>query len=458
MLQTRGAVDFTQGSIVRNIIVFSMPIVMGELLQNLYNSVDALVVGNFAGKTALAAVTVGGVISNMVVMFFNGMSVGANVTISKAYGQGDTDVLRRKVRIAYTFSLLLGVLFSLFGILLTPQLLEMAGTRAEYFAEALTYLRIYLAGLMFTVIYNNAAGILRAIGDSRTPFYILVIACGVNIALDVLLTGWLRMGVTGVALATVGSQGLSTFLAYRAIARSLSTRCVDFREMFRQGGDTVREILGVGMAAGVQSALIGISNIFVTRYMNMFSTSAVAGIGIAQRIDRFVILPAKSFGITMTTYVSQNIGAGCFDRVREGMKRCLATALGVTLSLSAAVYIFAPQCVSLFNSDPEVVSVGADMAHVLAMAFWVMAVREVLLGYLRGHGRSFTPMVLSLIGMIGVRQAYLAITFFFDKPLIARLYYCFPIGWASTTLLLFVYYLLVRNQLRKPEIEARAAK
>ncbi len=446
-------IDFTRGSIVGSIVAFSMPIVFGELLQNLYNSVDAFVVGNFAGKTALAAVTVGGVISNMVVMFFNGMSVGANVTISKAFGRSNLDELRRKVRVAFTFSLLLGVTFSLLGIAFTPQLLRLAGTQAEYYAEALTYLRIYLAGLMFTVIYNNAAGILRAVGDSRTPFLILALACGVNIVLDVAFTGVLRLGVTGVALATVFSQGLSTVLAYRAIAVGQGTHCIDFGELFREGGETVREILGVGMAAGVQSALIGLSNIFVTRYMNLFSTASVAGIGVAQRIDRFVILPAKSFGITMTTFVSQNLGAGRDERVREGVKQCLLTALGVTLSLSALVYIFAHACVTLFNQDPEVVAVGAAMVRVLALAFWVMAVREVLLGYLRGYGKSFLPMLLSLIGMIGVRQAYLAATLLTARPQIQHLYFCYPIGWGATTLLLFGYYLLVRKQFSRREAD-----
>ncbi len=447
MVRMRQSIDFTQGNIVVAIVAFSLPIVLGELLQNLYNSVDAIVVGNYAGKSALAAVTVGGVISNMVVMFFNGMSVGANVTISKAYGRSDVRELRAKVRVAFTFSLLLGVGLSLLGILFTPQLLHLAGTQEEYFAEALTYLRIYLAGLMFTVIYNNAAGILRAVGDSRTPFRILVIACGVNIVLDLLLTGALGLGVTGVALATVGSQALSTVLAYRAIGQGQGTHCVDFAELFREGGATVREILAIGMAAGLQSALIGLSNIFVTRYMNLFSTASVAGIGIAQRIDRFVILPAKSFGITMTTFVSQNLGAGRGERVREGMKQCLFTALGVTLSLSALVYVFARACVMLFNPDPEVVAVGIAMVRVLALMFWVMAVREVLLGYLRGYGKSFLPMILSLIGMIGVRQAYLALTLHTAQPQIAHIYRCYPIGWAATTALLLLYFLLVRKKL-----------
>ena len=447
-MQTQRATDFTKGNIVGNIVAFSLPIVLGELMQNLYNSVDAIVVGNLVSKNALAAVTVSGVIANMMIMFFGGMSVGVNVVISRAYGQNDPELLRGKIRIAFTFSLLLGTAFSALGILFTPKLLRLAGTQSVYYADALVYLRIYLAGLMFTVIYNNGAGILRAVGDSRTPFRILVIACCGNIALDVFFVSVVRLGIAGVALATVFSQGLSTVLVYRAIGRARQMHCIALRELYEHGKDTVSDILKIGMAAGIQSALIGFSNIFVTRYMNLFDPAAVAGIGVAQRLDRFVILPAKSFGITMTTYISQNIGAQRFERAREGKRKCLLTALIVTVFLSVVVYLFAERCVALFNSDPAVVSVGIAMMHVIAPMFWLMAVREIYLGILRGYGKSFMPMVLSLFGMIVVRQAYLAATMRVSDPAIEHLYYCYPIAWAATTGLLICYYLLCKKDMR----------
>lgn len=440
-------IDFTQGNIVYSIAVFSLPIVMGELLQNLYNSVDALVVGNLVSDSALAAVTVSGVISNMIVNFFNGMSVGSNVVISRVFGRGDGDELRSKVCIAFTFSVLLGVTLSVLGILFTPRLLRFAGAQPEYYSQALTYLRIYLAGLMLTVIYNNGAGILRAIGDSRTPFRILVLSCCANIVLDLVFVGVLHLEVMGVALATVFSQALSAAIVYRAIGASQQVRCIDFGLLRTKGGATVSEILKVGMAAGVQSALIGFSNIFVVRYMNLFSTSAVAGIGIAQRLDKFIVLPAKSFGITMTTFVSQNIGSRRFERVREGKRKCLIVALGVTVLLSAIVYLFSDWCVALFNRDPQVVSVGVAMIHVLVPLFWTMAVREVYLGVLRGYGKNLVPMVLSLIGMVAIRQIFLACTMDVGSPVIENIYYCYPIAWIATTALLLVYYSIVRGSL-----------
>lgn len=439
-------INFTQGDMLRATVLFSVPLIFGELLQNLYNSVDAFVVGNFVDQYALAAVTVCGVIANMIVNFFNGMSVGANVAVAKANGSGDQERTRLAVRSAFSFGVVLGVVLSVFSIMIAPQLLRFTGAQESYFAEAEVYLRIYLAGLVFTVIYNNAAGILRALGRADIPFRILVISCGMNIALDLLLTGALHMGVVGVGIATVVSQGTSAVLIYRATSRCIQSCCFDLMEMIHLGKGIVVEILSVGAAAGIQSALIGFSNIFVTRYMNWFDAETVAGIGVAQRLDRFVILPAKSFGITMTTCVGQNLGAGNYARIKRGERGCMAIAFTVTLALSAIVYFFASQCVALFNPNPAVVETGVAMMHVLAPMFWIMAVREVLLGVLRGCGHSVCPTVLSLIGMVGVRQAFLAFTMHYN-PAIENIYYCYPIAWAATLLLLVFYYLIVRRRL-----------
>ena len=440
------AIDFSRGSIVKSIVLFSLPIVAGELLQNLYNSVDALVVGNLVGDGALAAVTVSGTISNMIVNFFNGMSVGANVVVSRTFGEGDRAALNRRVQAVFTFSALLGVALSVLGILFTPQLLGLAGTQSGYYADALTYLRIYLAGLMFTAIYNNGAGILRAVGDSGTPFRILALTCAVNILLDLAFVAVIPLGVAGVGIATVLSQALSVVLIYRAINRTQGVRCFDLNELRRSWHETIPAVLRIGMAAGMQSALIGFSNIFVVRYMNLFDTASVAGIGIAQRLDKFIALPAKSFGITMTTFVSQNLGAGQYGRLREGRRKCLLVAVGTTLALSAAVYAFSAQCVALFNPNEAVVAVGVAMMRMLLPCFWVMAVREVYLGVLRGNGKNGVPMVLSLAGMVGFRQLFLAVMMR-GGPKIEYIYVCYPLAWLVTTALLIGYYLLVRKQL-----------
>lgn len=439
-------IDFSRGNIVRNIVLFAMPIVAGELLQNLYNSVDALFVGNFVSDGALAAVTVSGVISNMIVSFFNGMSVGANVVVSQAFGEGDKDLLNRKICATFTFSTLLGVLLSFLGICFAPQLLKLAGAQDSYYADALTYLRIYLAGLMFTVVYNNGAGILRAVGDSNTPFRILAFTCGANIILDWLFVVMIPLGVAGVGLATLISQGISVGQIYRAINRKQGLCCFNLPELRHNGRKTIISVLRVGMAAGMQSALICFSNIFVVRYMNLFDTASVAGIGVAQRLDKFILLPAKSFGITITTFVSQNIGAGHYERLREGKTKCLLIAVGMTLSISVLVGIFSEQCVALFNGNPDVISVGVSMIRMLLPFFPMMAIREVYLGILRGNGKNAVPMVLSLIGMVGVRQAFLAAVMH-TAPKIEYIFFCYPLAWIATVVLLLGYYLIVRRHL-----------
>lgn len=439
-------VDFTEGNIVWAIVRFSIPLILGELLQNLYNSVDALVAGNLVDQNALAAVTVCGVIANLVVNFFNAMSIGSNVVVAKANGSGERERLCHTIRVTFSFGVVLGVLLSLFGILLSPQLLRLAGAQESYLRDALIYLRIYLAGLMFTVIYNNAAGILRALGRADIPFRILVVSCGMNIALDLLFVSVFDMGIAGVGVATVLSQAVSVAMAYRTISREIQSRCFDLREMYREGGRVIGEVLRIGMAAGVQSALISFSNIFVVRYMNWFSADAVAGIGIAQRLDRFVILPAKSFGITMTTFLGQNLGAGKCRRIETGEKHCAAVAVGVTLGLSAIIYAFTEQCVALFSPDAGVIASGVAMMRILAPTFWIMALREVLLGILRGCGHNLWPTVLSLVGMVGVRQVFLAVTMHIDRA-VENIYYCYPVAWAATLLLVAIYYFAVRKTL-----------
>ncbi len=442
----RQTVDFTQGNIIRSLIAFSVPILLGELLQNLYNSADALAVGNFAGESALAAVTVCGFISQLIVSFFNGMSVGSNVVVSRAFGAGDDRELNRTIQVAFTFSALLGFILSLLGILLAPVLLRLVSAGPEVYDEALAYLRIYLAGVLFIVIYNSGAGIMRAIGDSGTPFYFLTASCTINIILDVLLVKIFQMGVVGAGIATVISQGISVVCVYVSICGRRGICCFSLKTLLGEGKRMILSILDIGVAAGLQGALISLSNLVIARYINQFNTASIAGIGIAQRVDKFIVLPTKSFGITMTTYVSQNLGAKRYDRIRDGCIRCTALSFLITLCMSALVYVFAGACVSVFNSNPEVVQVGSSTLRVFLPFLLFMAVRELLLGILRGYKRAKTPMLLSLIGMIGVRQLFLSVAMSRGAD-IRYIYWCYPIAWASTAILLFIYFFSVKKQL-----------
>ena len=446
----RKQIDFTEGSMLSSIVVFAVPLMTGELLQNLYNSVDAIIVGNFVGEEALAAVTVCSIITNLVTNFFNGMSVGANVVVSCAFGARNEEKLLKSIRVSFSFALFLGACFSALGALFTPQILSVADPIEEYYTQALSYLRIYMGGLLFTVVYNSGAGIMRAIGDSRTPFCVLTMTCALNAVLDIIFVRGFGMGVAGAAVATVIAQAISAILIYCALCRTCKIQCIDFYEMFRVGGEVIKQILAVGFPAGIQSAVIGLSNLFVVRYMNLFDTVTVAGIGIAQRLDRFIMMPAKTFGITITTCVSQNIGAQQPARIKEGKNKCMIASLTVTVVLCIIVLSFSKECVALFNSNPDVISVGVAMMRVLIPLFPIIGVRDVYIGYLRGYGKTFWPTVAMLTGMVGVRQLYLLIAM--KRNLTEEnIYFCYPIAWIASLLLVMIYYFAVRSDCIKEE-------
>ncbi len=447
MSQTRqSSINFSEGPVVKKLILFAIPIILSELLQNLYNSADSLVVGNFVSEAALAAVSVCGPITNLLIGFFNGMSIGNTVMVARAFGSGDEEHTRRAVRYAFTFSIALGVAVSALGILLAPVLLRITGCNEEIYAEAIVYLRIYLAGLMFTVIYNCGTGILRAIGDSRSPLYVLAVTSVLNIILDVLFVAVFGWGTAGVGIATIVAQGISVLLVHRLICRRAGTRAIAFGGTWRDGRKLVLMSVNVGLAAGLQNALISFSNIFVWSYINTFPTVVSAGIGVANKIDRFAILPCKSLAMTTTTYVSQNIGAREFSRAKKGIWYGLALSAAVMAALAVPLYFLAVPVASLFNQNPEVVGTGAAMVRFFAPNYIFLVIRESLLGYLRGYGRSRAPMILSLIGMVGIRQLFLAWAMARWGTL-QIIFISFPLGWAATALLLLVYALLIYKKI-----------
>ncbi|MGN0983625.1 MAG: MATE family efflux transporter [Gemmiger sp.] len=442
-------IDFTTGSLTKQLILFSFPLVLGELLQNLYNSVDALVVGNFVGDTALAAISVCSTLSSLLVSFFNGMSIGAIVIVSRVFGGKQQDLLRRYIQVTFTFSALLGVTLSILGICSTEFFIQLSDAPPDVYQEAVTYLRIYLAGLMFTVIYNVSAGILRAVGDYRAPFLILFLTCCVNIVLDLVFVAGFRLGVAGVSFATVISQFVSVVAVYLRLCRLSRARCFSLGQTVRYGRDIVPELLNIGMPSGLQGSLVSFSNLFIWRYVNQFGSAATAGIGVAQRLDKFIAMPCKAFGTTATTCVSQNIGAKNYERGRAGVRRCLLLSVSVVTVLEIVVLVFSRQCVALFNSSPEIVEIGAAMMRTILPMYIFFALREILYGVLRGHGYTQITTVLSLVGMVGIRQLFLAVSMSI-RPAITNIYWCYPIAWGSTMLLIFLYYLIVR---RRPDWE-----
>ncbi|MBO4872657.1 MAG: MATE family efflux transporter [Lachnospiraceae bacterium] len=440
-------INFTAGAIVPKLILFSVPIVISELLQSLYNSVDALVVGKYVSSAALAAVSVCGPITNLLIGFFNGMSIGNTVMVAKAFGSGDEEETRRAVRYAFTFSIALGVAVSALGIALAAVLLHLTGCNDEIYGEAIVYLRIYLAGLMFTVIYNCGTGILRAVGDSRSPLFVLAVSSVLNILLDLLFVGAFGWGTAGVGVATILSQGTSVLLVHRLIRRRIRSRAVALGETWREGRRQIASSVSVGFSAGVQNALVSFSNIFVWSYINAFPTAVSAGIGAAVKIDRFVILPCKAMTMTTTTYVSQNLGGGQYERARRGIWYGLGLSAAVTALMSFPLLFFAEPAAGLFSDEPAVIEAAVSMIRFFLPFYGAMVVREVLLGYLRGYGKTRIPMILTLLAMVALRQTYLALATERWPGKICVVNASFPFGWTFAMLFLLCYTLLIRKKM-----------
>ena len=439
----RRTIDFTEGNILKKLTLFAIPIVLAELLQNLYNTADALVVGNFVGDKALAAVSVCTAISQMIVGFFNGMSIGASVVVSRYFGAGENERMSASMRNGFASAVLLGTALSVAGIFVAPSLIRMISVPAEVYGDAVIYLRIYLAGILFTVIYNVAAGLLRAVGDSRGPFTILAAVCALNVVLDLVFVAWLRLGVAGVACATVISQFVSVLAVYSRLRRNEPSFRLTFAELKREKR-LIADMIGIGMPAGVQNSLILFSNLFVWKYISSFDAVSMAGMGAAGKIDRFVALPCKAFGLALTTYVGQNVGARKAERIRGGVRCCATLALCYSVTLGTILYFSADKMIRLFNGNPLVISVGVQMMRTLLPFYAVMALREVSLGVTRGYGDTKIPMLLSLFGMVVVRQVYLAIALAIEHR-IALVFWGYPIAWITTAVLTFGYYLLKRK-------------
>lgn len=441
-------INLSQGNIPKQILIFSLPILLSELFQNLYNSADAFVIGNYCGTASLAAINICDSPLRMVIGFFNGMSIGASVVTARAFGRGDREALSRTVHVALFLSVTLGLGFSLAGVLLAPQLLALTGTSPEIYVSAICYLRIYLAGLVFTTIYNIGAGMLRAMGSPHTPFFILVAASVVNILLDILLVRGFGLNVAGAAVATVAAQCISSVLICTAFLRHVQIKPQNILSDFLKFPGIARSIIQIGIPSGIQNTMISISNMFLWNYVSGFSISAVAAVGVALRFENYISMPCKAFGLAASTFVSQNIGADHQERNRKGVLFCTLVSLTVVLSIGTALYTFAESCIALFNQETEVIATGSEMLRVTEPFYFAMALREILLGTLRGHGVARMPTVLSLAGMVGIRQLFLKISLGMSHDL-TYVFYSYPAGWLSTLLFLSVYfYLYIRSAAR----------
>ena len=437
--QARYDVDMTQGSITKHLINFSLPLLLGNLFQQLYNMVDTWVVGNYVSNEAFSAVGTVGPVINTLIGFFLGLSSGAGVVISQYYGAGREEKVRQAVHTALMLTLVLGVVFTAAGIAMTPLMLQLMKTPAEVAPEQAAYLRIYFAGVMGLLLYNMGSGILRAVGDSRRPFYFLVVSAVLNTVLDLLFVIKFHMGVEGVAYATIIAQAVSALLTLWVLMRAEGGIRLELRAL-RLTWSVLRQIVAVGIPAALQMAITAFSNVFVQSYINYFGPDCMSGWTAYTKVDQLVILPVQSISMANTTFVGQNLGVGDTPRAKKGVRISLWLSVAVTAVLLIPVLLFAPDLTAFFNSKAEVVSYGALLLRLLSPFYFFFCINQIYAGALRGAGNSQMPMWIMLGSFVVFRQIYLYIMANFISNEIIPIALSYPAGWFVCSVATLLYY------------------
>lgn len=434
-----GDADMTQGVIWKQLLEFSIPMMLGLLFQQLYNTVDTVVVGHFVGKSALAAVGCTGSIINMLVGLCTGLSAGAGVVISQRYGAHDDEGLHDAVHTSITLTLLLSAAATVIGVLIVSPMLRMMQTPDDVFAEAEEYLTIYFAGIVGLLIYNMGSGILRAVGDSRRPLYFLCFSAGVNVVGDLVFVIVFDLGVAGVAYATILSQLLSALLVLFVLARTDAPYKLIFSHL-RIRRTTLKNILALGLPSSIQQALTSFSNVFVQSYINSFGTACMGGWTSYNKLDVFILIPVQSIALASTTFVGQNCGAQNYPRARRGVRQALFMSLICTALITVPVVIFRKQFLWLFSPDETIVAYGARFVMLISPFYLTICFNQIFAGALRGIGNARMPMFIMLFSFVVFRQIYL----FLNQQLLDNSFVltalAYPAGWVMCSILLFFCY------------------
>lgn len=429
----------TEGNIARHLITFAIPLLLGNLFQQLYNTVDAWCVGRFASNEAYSAVGSVGPIINMLIGIFLGLSSGAGVVISQYYGAKQFDKVRKAVHTSMALTLVLAVIFTLLGIFMTPFMLQLMKMPPEVIPEAKTYLTIYFAGVIGLMIYNMGAGILRAVGDSKRPFFYLVAAALTNTALDLLFVIVFKMGVAGVAIATVIAQSISAVLVMITLLHSDSCVKVYLREI-RISLEQLRLIMKVGIPASIQMAITAFSNAFVQSYINHFGVDCMSGWTTYAKLDQFMFLPMQSVSLAATTFMGQNLGIGNVSRAKHGVRVASLMSLICTAVIMLPLVFFAPFFGGIFNDKPEVIEYSTLLIRWLSPFYLLCCFNQVYSAALRGAGNSRVPMIIMIGSFVVFRQVYLFVMANFICNEIIPIAMGYPAGWAVCSAATLIYY------------------
>lgn len=440
MMKKNATNQITEGVIWKQLLLFFFPIVLGTFFQQIYNTADAIVVGRYVGKEALASV--GGSTSqiiNLVVGFFVGLSSGATVVIAQFYGARDQKNINQALHTAIAFSIAGSIVITILGLLFSPFFLQLMQTPQNLMADSTLYLRVYFAGIFFVFIYNIGSGILRATGDSRRPLYFLIVCCFLNIILDVVFVVGLHMAVAGVALGTLISQGVSAVLVLIALFRSRDIFRLRLKELHFHRA-SLQSLLRIGIPAGLQSVMYNISNVIIQACLNTFGTDTVAAWTAFGKMDAFYWMVCSAFGIAITTFIGQNYGAGKYNRMRKSVRICFAMAMGSSIAISAVLLIFGSYIFQIFTGDAIVVEIGMEMVRFMVPFYSIYVFIEILSGALRGTGNVLIPMLMTCGGVCLLRLFWIIVMLPIHREIITIIF-SYPISWSITALMFIFYYL-----------------
>ncbi len=434
--------DLTKGSIVKAIILFSIPLLIGNLFQQLYNAVDSYVVGNYVGKNALAAVGASTPIINMLIGFFMGISTGAGVVIAQFFGAGDLTKMKKAIHNSIALTLVMGVVLTVVGLVFNDPILKAIGVPSDVFSEASTYLSIYFWSLIFVMIYNMGSGILRSVGDSKRPLYFLIFSSVVNIVLDFLFVKYFDFGVAGAGYATLIAQAISAIMVMYVLMKTNDSYKVVLKDI-KFDKEILLRIIKIGLPTGFQQSIVSLSNVIVQSYINVYGASVIAGYSVTIKIDGFVTLPLQAFNMAITTFVGQNIGAKKYERVKKGAYITTFLAM-VTIGFFVVImYFFGCDFIALFNQEKDVIDAGRLMQLTFLPFYIVLPINQVINGVLRGAGRSAVPMYVMIFSFVFLRQIYL----FLVTKVTSDIVYVFlgwPTTWVVCSLIFIVYFFKVQ--------------
>lgn len=432
--------SLTDGSIWKSMLLFALPVLLGNIFQQFYNAFDSWVVGKFIGDTALAAVSSSGSLIFMMVGFFNGVAMGAGVIIARYFGAKDYSAMRKAIHTDVAFGLTAGAFLTVLGVTFTPTILQWMDTPAEVLPQSISYFRFYSCGIVFTVMYNIFVGILHAVGDSRHPLYYLIFSTFVNVVLDLLFVAVFHWGVGSAAMATTISQGISALLCCIHLMRAKGEEYQLKLRQIRFDWPTLKSIIRFGLPSGVQNSVIALANVVVQSNINAFGASAMAGCGAYSKLEGFAFLPITCFSQALSTFVGQNLGARNYDRVKKGVGFGIACSVILAETIGVLSYLFAPQLIGLFNNSPEVVDFGSRHMRTICLFYCLLAFSHCIAAIMRGAGKATVPMFTMLICWCLIRVSYITIAVRFIPQLetVSRAY---PITWMCSSVVFLIYFL-----------------